>query len=300
MLRGRARTDGSAGLVRRRGRPPKLSDRQVAQAQQWASAGWTQQAIADRLGVAQSVISELLARVGPAAVQPDLPEPTEQATEEPIEGPTEQALLPEPAESVGAAPVVGSARIGSGSYPCRYAGAMLLHPYLHRVGAESIFATLAGGPARRYDDLAVLSTATIGFALGIDTVEGSKHLRRADAGVAVGLTTVGELKTFRTRLGALADGSDPLGLQRAFAAGMLSCDPAADPVYFVDDHFVPYSGAQPVGKGWNTKRRHAPPGQDDTLVVDARGRAVIFGSGEPSGLVSTLPGVLTQLGSGNE
>jgi hypothetical protein len=27
ILRGRARTDGSAGLVRRRGRPPKLSDR---------------------------------------------------------------------------------------------------------------------------------------------------------------------------------------------------------------------------------------------------------------------------------
>ena len=29
MLRGRARQDGSAGLVRRRGRPPKLSERQV-------------------------------------------------------------------------------------------------------------------------------------------------------------------------------------------------------------------------------------------------------------------------------
>ena len=32
MLRGRARLKGSAGLVRRRGRPPKLSERQVAQA----------------------------------------------------------------------------------------------------------------------------------------------------------------------------------------------------------------------------------------------------------------------------
>jgi len=42
-------------------------------------------------------------------------------------------------------------------------------------------------------------------------------------------------------------------VQRAFAAGMLSTDPAADPVYFVDDHFVAYTGARPVGKGWNTK-----------------------------------------------
>ena len=32
ILRGRARTHGSAGLVVRRGRPPKLSARQVAQA----------------------------------------------------------------------------------------------------------------------------------------------------------------------------------------------------------------------------------------------------------------------------
>ena len=76
---------------------------------------------------------------------------------------------------------------------------------------------------------------------------------------------------------------------------MLAADPAGDPVYFVDDHFVPYAGARPVGKGWNTKRRHAQPGRDDTLLVDARGRAVVFGSGEPTGLSTTLPGVLAQL-----
>ena len=66
-------------------------------------------------------------------------------------------------------------------------------------------------------------------------------------------------------------------------------------MYFVDDHFVPYAGARPVGKGWNTKRRHAQPGRDDTLLVDARGRAVVFGSGEPTGLSTSLPGVLAQL-----
>ena len=69
-------------------------------------------------------------------------------------------------------------------------------------------------------------------------------------------------------------------------------------VYFVDDHFVPYAGAKPVGKGWNTKRRHAQPGRDDTLVADYRGRAVCFASGEPTGLSATLPGVLTQLAPG--
>lgn len=307
MLRTRARAQGSAGLVRPVGRPPKLSARQVTKAREGAFQGRTQQAIADEFGVARSVISELLAKLGPAPAQQCLSRVTE-PTEEPIEELVGQAIdesVPvEPAEPVelaspAASPAIegfaGSARIGVGTHPCRYAGVMLLYPFLHRVGAESILASLAGGPARRYDDLAVLSCATLGFALGIDTVEGSKHLRRAEAGAAVGLSIMPELKTFRTRLGALADGCDPLELQRAFAAGMLSADPAADPVYFVDDHFVPYSGSRPLAKGWNTKRRHAQPGQDDTMLTDARGRGVIFGSAEPCGLVTTLPGVLTQL-----
>src|SRR5450759_4288100 len=104
--------------------------------------------------------------------------------------------------------------------PLRRRDAMLLYPYLHQVGAEDVFATLTGAPARRYNDLAVLTTATVGFALGVDTVEGTKQLRRADAGAAVGLGVAPQLATLRARLSALADGSDPLALQRAFAAGM--------------------------------------------------------------------------------
>jgi len=295
MLRGRARLKGSAGLVRRRGRPRKLSERQVAQARTWAGSGWTQQAICERLGVARSVISDLLARVGPAPVQESLPATsnTEPTVAEPDDTETTETDTETGATAV--VPPAGSARIETGTYRCRYAGAMMLYPYLHRVGAQAIFATLTGAPARRYGDLGVLTAATLGFALGAGTVEGTKHLRRAEAGAAVGLALTPELGTLRARLSALADGSDPLGLQRAFAAGMLAADPGADPVYFVDDHFVPYAGARPVAKGWNTKRRHAQPGRDDTLVVDARGRAVVFASGEPTGLASNLPGVLRQL-----
>ncbi len=55
-------------------------------------------------------------------------------------------------------------------------------------------------------------------------------------------------------------------------------------------------GVRLVGdaKGRNTKRRHAGHGRGDTLLVDARGLAVVFVTGEPTPLASTLPGVLAQ------
>jgi hypothetical protein len=332
MLRARVRRDGSAALMRRKGRPPALGERQLATARAMRADGRPDTAIAGRLGVSAATIVRALGRREQAPADPDAPAaeqvrfeqdtPHDGADGQPasadtvagddgavgseaaagtvavrgavaVSGGTEGGQVAARCRPVGLG--TGLARLDQVQVRSRYAGVMLLHAYLHRVGAEAVFATVAGGPARRYDDLAVLTCATIGFALGIDTVEGSKHLRRAEAGAVVGLAIIPELATLRGRLGALADGGDPLALQRSFAAGMLTTDPAADPVFFVDDHFVPYSGAQPVGKGWNTKRRHAQPGRDDTLLVDARGRAVVFGSGEPSGLSSTLPGVLAQL-----
>jgi hypothetical protein len=164
MLRGRAARAGSAGLVRRRGRPPKLTARQQVQAAAWAGQGRSQEWIGQRLGVARSVIGRVLADAAPVQVQPSLI-PVESADAEPAETDLAQVELPqaEPAEASAAAASqgggVGSARIGVGSHGCRYAGAMLAHAYLDRVGAGQVFATVAGGPARRYDDLGVLSTA---------------------------------------------------------------------------------------------------------------------------------------------
>jgi len=299
MLRARARAEGSAGLMRRRGRPAALGARDLGRARSWRGDGVTDAAIGKRLGVHGSTVARALVgidRPGPDAQTPTLPVPAAAGpdnTETTAHTGAEPATQ-EPAPAPVASPA-GSAAVGTGSYRCRYAGAMMLFPYLDLVGAQGIFATCTGGPARRYSDQHVLTTATLGFALGAGTVEAAKHLRRAEAGVAVGLAATPELGTLRSRLSALADNCDPLGLQRAFAAGMLAADPADDTVYFVDDHFVPYAGARPVAKGWNTKRRHAQPGRDDTLVVDARGRAVVFGSGEPTSLASNLPGVLAQL-----
>ena len=66
-------------------------------------------------------------------------------------------------------------------------------------------------------------------------------------------------------------------------------------MYYVDDHFVPYTGAKPVGKGWNNKRGRAEKGHADTHVTAHDGRAVCFVTGEPSGLSVTLPKALAEL-----
>lgn len=182
------------------------------------------------------MIGRVLDEAGPSPAQPELTDtPGDPGVDE-----SEATRPPKPDEAdadeddeaeVGGLVAGASARVETAAVTCRYAGAMLLHAYLDRVGAGRIFATLTGGPARRFDDTAVLATATLGFAVGAGSVEGIKHLRRAEAGAAVGLAVVPELRTLRTRLAALADGADPLALQRAFATGMLTADPPASPVY---------------------------------------------------------------------
>ena len=189
------------------------------------------------------------------------------------------------------APAAGTAA------PSRYAGAMLAHAYLDRIGAEAILAAaLPPGLARpRYDDLALLAATSLAFALGASSAEGTKHLIPAQAGILAGIGRLPGLRTLRPRLSAIADQCDPLALQRQLGAAMLAADAPGLHVYYVDDHFVPYEGAKPVPKGWNTKRRHAQPGRAGTVVTDYQGRAVGFADGEPSGLSATLPPALAQL-----
>lgn len=299
MLRGRARNEGSAGLLRKRGRNPKLSAGEVGRARVWSRAGVSNVKIGERLGVHPGTVGRALGRSTPA--------PT--AVQDALDGTGEEAVIPdndaaatlEPGPDAVPAPapaaeVAGEVRVAAvGERSSRYAGAMLLHPFLEAFGAAGVFAAAGGGRSARYGDVGVLTAATFGFALGARTVEGMKHLARADAGALVGFSMIPELRTLRPRLGVIADGTDPLALQRVFAKALVGADERAQQVFFVDDHFVAYSGARPLAKGWNTKRRHAQRGQDDTFIVDLSGRAICFASGEPSGLSKTMPGVLTQL-----
>ena len=171
------------------------------------------------------------------------------------------------------APAPGSVRIRQGVVACRWAGAMLVHAFTHRLHATSVLAEAAGAgsDAARFDDVGLLAATSMAFTLGAGTVEGVKHLPLAQAGALCALARMPALSTLRARLGDLAERCDPLALQRAFATAMLTAEPATSGVYYVDDHFVPYAGAKPVGKGWDTKHRNVARGRADTYIVDGAG-----------------------------
>jgi len=171
---------------------------------------------------------------------------------------------------------------------------MLLHGFFARAGAGAVLAR-AGGRAAEPGDAVVLAAVSMCFALGAATTGQFKHLTAAEAGPLAGLGVLPGLRTLRPRLAQIADAADPVAVQRLFASAMLTADPVLSGVYYVDDHFVPYTGAKPVAKGWNTKRGRAGRGRADTHVTAHDGRAVCLVTGEPSGLSTTLPLALAEL-----
>src|SRR5208337_1475677 len=189
-------------------------------------------------------------------------------------------------------------RIETGTVACRYAGAMLVHAFTHRIGAQGLLTAGTGASPRTgtgAGDLGILACTQMSFSLGALTLEQAKHLTAADAGALAGLTSLPSLRTWRQRLGELADRSDPLALQRRLASQMLAIEPAESQVYLADDHLAEYTGHQAVALGRNPRRGKPAKGHDDTYVCDLAGRAISFTTGEPSALCSTLPGALAAL-----
>jgi hypothetical protein len=286
-LHQRSLREGTAGLVRQAGRPRETEAGSWERARAWRAAGVRDAEIARRLGVSQSTV---LRRLGRSRVQETLP---------PAPQPEPAAAEPGPAEPGGAAgtgPAEPGTRPPAAGLPpaalsSRYAGAMLLHAFLARAGAGTVLASAAGEP----QDVALLTAVSMCLALGAATTEQFKHLAAAEAGPLAGLGALPGLRALRPELARIADRTDPLALQQLFASAMLAADPVTSGVYYVDDHFVPYTGAKPVAKGWNNKRGRAERGRADTHVTAHDGRAVCFVSGEPSGLSTTLPKALAEL-----
>ena len=305
-LHSAAKRDGSAALIGqdRRGGPGKVTAAQWEQARAWRELGISDAETGRRLKVAHTTVSRGL---GPRGLGPASGSGRGQhAPAEPLFTGPEAEAEPGPAAEAEALAGAGAGAGGlppggglpawplpaGGALASRYAGAMLLHAFFTRADADS---ALPASGDRRPADLALLTAVSMCFALGADTVEQFKHLAAADAGPLAGLGVLPGLRTLRPHLARIADAADPLAVQAMFASAMLSADPVTSGVYYVDDHFVPYTGARPVAKGWNNKRGRAEPGRADTHVTAHDGRAVCFVTGEPSGLSVTLPKALAEL-----
>ena len=309
MLRGRARDRGSAGLVRPRGRPSSLSATKLSKAQAWSRKGMTNVVIAERLGVHSGTIGRRLAAMDGSDVVAVVAVTDTLFDDEPAEAPigdkcepadediTSDDAQPDsvPASASSDIPVPPLARLEDTEVSSRYAGAMLLHAFLTRLGTDGILSSLPSGAARRFDAASLVLASTFSFALGTSSLEGTKHLVAKDAGALLGTGSFPHLRTLRPGLKALAEVSDPIAIQTAFAKAMLDADEVPPEVFYADDHFVTYWGSEPVAKGYNIRRHLAEPGRDDTFMVDDTWRAVCFASGEPRGLSVTLPEVLSQL-----
>jgi len=296
-LHSAARRDGSAALAMqdRRGTPGKVTTAQWEQARAWREQGASDAEIGRRLGVANTTVGRGL---GPRGRAPAPGGAAGRAPADPLfsEPGPEPGAAPDPDPDPGAGLPPGGGPPAwplpaEGALRSRYAGAMLLHAFLAQAGAGTILAAAAGGP----EDAALLSAVSMCFALGAVTTEQFKHLAAAEAGPLAGLAALPGLRALRPALARIADRTDPVALQRMFASAMLAADPVASGVYYVDDHFVPYTGAKPVAKGWNNKRGRAEKGRADTHVTAHDGRAVCFVTGEPSGLSVTLPKALAEL-----
>lgn len=319
MLRGRAKDAGSAGLVRPRGRKKSLTPSKWHKALSLSEQGVSDREIARRFGVHHGTVARRLALVrsqqGTASELALHDVDAEAAIERAVDNVTPEQNVPTPATDAVAPdegegccepavvvdpdgvpllpePLVRSAGV---QVPSRYAGAMLLHPFLSRLGLDDVVRATGDATARRYDAASLVCSSAFGFALGISSLEGAKHLRTKDAGALCGLSSFPHLRTLRPRLKDLAEKSDPLEIQRAFAKAMLAADDHPEEVFYVDDHFVTYWGGRPVAKGYNIRRHLAEPGRDDTFVTDEHWRAICFSSGEPRGLSVSMHEVIGQL-----
>lgn len=318
-LRSKVAREGSMALVPPIGPPRRLSRSDEDKAIRMAGDGRTGAEIAAKFGVSGSTISRLLAHQRSETVPLDFESDTSDITsssQQKCPSLSDQAEV-EDNDTVQVEPELVSfgeytpaailgqdanlddpnrvPRIEAGEIPSRYAGAMLLHHFFSRLGVEEVLSSLPRPVARRYDAPAVILAATFGFALGSSSMEGTKHLHRADAGALIGLASFPELRTLRPRLADIAEASDLFSLQRSFAKAMLDADEVPPELYFCDDHFVAYSGARSVAKGYNTRKGRPERGRDDTFVVDEHWRAVCFSSSEPKGLSTNLPPVIDQL-----
>jgi len=172
MLRARRNERGSEGLVRPRGRRRSLTPSKLRQAEALSDKGMSDRAIAKRFGVHHGTIGrQLKALRAYRGIQEELIAPDDEPVRSPAEASEAETKVPETKVPETKVPESEEAAGGpeQAEEPCadraaspgdrampppplvdamthsRYTGAMLLHPFLSRLGADEILALLPAG-----------------------------------------------------------------------------------------------------------------------------------------------------------
>jgi len=195
-----------------------------------------------------------------------------------LAGGPEQPPLPEVGETLELEKEVIESPPMEPTVASRYAGAMLLYVGLAVLGLWEAFQELrvSLGRAARYDLNRVVAVVALGFALRLGSMERFKTALQRDFGALIGTPSVPTVRTLRQRIGELAESLDGVALNRIMFRNYIRAEPIWEGVYYLDGHFCPYTGEEPVAKGWDAKRRLARPGQTDLYVHDVTGRALFF------------------------
>lgn len=321
MLRGRYRAQGAAGLTaRRRGPkgPMKVTPALEARVRALRASGLSYRAIVTALAATTPIAYQTVRRIlrAPEPQQPMLA--THRIDTEPEAEPSASSgageaeadpgtpttageawvVVAEPATDVATEATAGMpVATTPAQIPTRYAGAMVLHVALAQLGLWQVFADLGAQVGRTALSVAqVVGTVALGFALRLRSIEGFKTALRRDFGTLLGLAATPSVHTVRTHVRALAESVAPEAVLRALLKVLVHLEPIWEHAYYVDGHFSPYGGHQPVAKGWNAKRRLAEPGHTDVYVHDATGRALFY-LNRPlnDSLVKVLPDIVAEI-----
>ncbi|HBH00429.1 MAG TPA: hypothetical protein DDZ42_00705 [Candidatus Rokubacteria bacterium] len=325
LLRGRLRAGGSAALAaKRRGPkgPSKITGSLAARVRRLRQAGLAYRPIAAELGVSHMTVRRILdgmdppqaprpggptdtpglADLSPVALASDasgveITAPVDVTTPARAVRTGDDEAVPVPplaAEEGLGVPAIATAPAVTAS---RYAGAMLLHVALTDLRLWQVFANQGAQLGRTTLKVAhIVGMVALGFALRLGSIERFKTAFVRDFGLLLGLRVVPCVQTLRTHLVALAESVAPEVIMRALLAACIRLEPVWEGAYYVDGHFSPYAGQEPVGKGWNSKRRLAEPGHTDVHVHDATGRALCF-LNRPlnDSLVKALPDIVKEI-----
>lgn len=175
----------------------------------------------------------------------------------------------------GATELMPGARIPCGPFehPCRYAGLLLLCAATTVIGVTIALeaAKVARPKESVYDAREVLLALIAAWGGGYGSLE-SMHERDAGAlGVILDLERCPSVRTMHRGIAQMSASFDPVALDVGLMRGLLSAHTPERLWFGTDGHFKVYSGAAPIDKGWDSKRRIASKGLLDVMITDEEG-----------------------------